>query len=301
MKHYSRLIAFLLVFLVISHTPPASAQELFRPIQTSIDDMELIDVGTVEEIVKADLIRLDNGRRFFLDNIRVPPFISMEVKEYLTKSLVGKKVGIYLNRKVRTDREDKNGNYFGHMQTEDGIWVQEDLVSRGMAWANGTEVKRDLLLRLYKMERKAREQKIGFWADKEYSIRNASNIHAYLNSYQLFDGKVTSVSMQPDVMFTFGDPQRTTPALVARIPARLMKNFYLTSVQQMDFHSFNGVRLRIRGWVKQGEKAPEIELAYPEQLEFPDYEKYDREMLMKTVNPPPIMPYDVKLGPPVKK
>lgn len=300
MSNFYRHLVFLVFALALLHSLPSTAQDvshIFRPVQTAPDALEIIDMGKVTEVLKPDLIKLDNDKRYLLDNIRVSPYFSHDVMDYLNKSLVGRNIAVFANITKKEGDKDRYGNILGHVMVDDGRWVQEDIIAKGLAWVQSSETNRDLVLPLYRNEITARENKIGMWAEPEFVVRNDLNIHAYLNTFQLFEGTVKRVSINDDVFLYFGDDPKTD--FTIRIPQK-KKDLFLMSAELagqgtywVDFLEFKGLRVRIRGWVQQN-NGPMIEWSHPEQIEFPDFDKYSRAMALKSSNPPPLMPYDLE-------
>ena len=111
-----------------------------QPVITSPDQLDLIDVSVVTKVLKPDLIRLQNKKTYRLDEIRVPPVYSQVAMAYLTKTLVGKKVGIYADKYNKLALNDSYGNGIGSVVLEDATWVQNDMVSRGIAWPTARQI-----------------------------------------------------------------------------------------------------------------------------------------------------------------
>lgn len=302
MKNFYLVLSFLVLTLcAVPHATIAQVPlnpmtlPVFRPVQTSPDDLNLIDVGIVEEVMKADIIRLKNGKRYILDNVRLSGFDIPIIKEYLEKMLLGKQVGIYINDRIRENRTDENGNRPAHVQTADGIWVQGDLVSKGYAWATSTPSGRDMVLLLYKKEMAARAAKAGLWSQPMNDVKTGDDIAESGNAFILYEGVVKRVvDNKADVNFYFSNEDGKVYRLVLRDENRHLFRLTQSPPQMVDFSAFKNLRIRIRGQAVKEKQGAYIELTHPEQLEFPDYEKYNRELLMQTPQRPPVMPYDVK-------
>lgn len=303
MKNFYLVLSFIAFALcavphvATAQTPPQNPMMLpiFRPIQTSPDDLNLIDVGIVEEVVKADIIRLKNGKRYILDNVRLSGFDIPIIKEYLEKMLLGKQVGIYINDRIRENRTDENGNRPAHVQTEDGVWVQGDLVSKGYAWATSTAKGRDMVMLLYKKEIAARAARVGLWSQSMNNIKTGDEIAKRNNAFIVYEGVVKRViDNKDDVNFYFSDDGDKLYRVLLKTENRALFRLTTSPLQFVNFESFKNVRIRIRGFVTKEKNGAYIELTHPEQLEFPDFEKYNRELLMQTPQRPPVMPYDIK-------
>lgn len=241
-----------------------------RPVQTSPLDLELIDVGVVKEIVKSDTLRLESGKTYKLDNIRVPLQLDGATLDFLNKNILGKKLGFYIVGKDPSARADHVGHILAHAVTQESEWLQALMVSRGLAWANGSKDSRDLVLPLFKYEDLARSQKLGLWQLPDFTIKDNETIMGDTrNSFQVFEGEIRSVSERKDFAFyNFGKDTKTDFTIV--INAKQVPQFHLSDGRRtLAPPEFKGKKIRIRGWVTEN-NGPMIELTYQEQIEFLD-------------------------------
>lgn len=243
-------------------------------VQTTPFDLELTMVGTVEKIIKADTVRLTNGKIFKLDNIRVPIQLDAVAIKYLEDTLLDKKVGFYIVGEDPVARADRFGHTLSHFVTEDGSWIQSQMIARGLGWVSGSATSRDLILPLYKHEDLARSQGLGMWSRPEFAVRDNDTIHENTyNSYQVYQGKLKALRTKGDyVFFNFGDNPQTD--FTVSFNKKDMKPFKMRS----GTHSYTPVELvghtlRVRGWVEEN-GGPMMVLEYHEQLEFPDLSVY---------------------------
>lgn len=252
---------------------PAAAQfERYQTaIQTSPFDLELVDVGIVENVIKADTIQLANKKIYRIDNIRVPLQVDAEAQAFLNNTILGKKVGIYIVGKDPTARADRAGHILAHVVNEDGTWLQSQIVSRGLAWVSGTANSRDLILPLYKFEDLARTQQLGLWKFPELGIKDNTTIHHNTNnSFQIYEGKLDAIRTKDDFVFFNFDKNPQTDFTIS-FKRKESKPFKLrTGTHTYTPHDLVGTTIRVRGWVVEN-GGPMIELEYQEQLEFPKH------------------------------
>jgi hypothetical protein len=266
MKHMLHHIFFVfLIFLVPAF--PAAAQKIAPAIQTSPKDLELIAVGTIEEIVKADHIRLSDGKTYVLNNIRVPALLSPAVIDYLNKNFLKKKAGIFVNPKTKAEQIDAEGNQMAHIMTEDAVWIQADITSKGLAWVDSTIKSRDLVIPLYELENFARRKKDGLWKDPDYTIRSNENIGQTTGSFQVFEGTIQNVRDTGYFVYVgFGTDPTKDFTLVHNIEDRV--NF--AAKESFGFQTMTGQRARVRGWIESTDSGPMMYLTHPEQIELVD-------------------------------
>ena len=117
------------------------------------------------------------------------------------------------------------------------------------------------------MKRRAREAKLGLWADPYYEVLNAETPKDALAYRGRFEGKVASVRESgPTIYVNFG--RRRTGDITVTILKRNERNF---AAAGLDLRSLAGRRIRVRGWIEAlgGERAW-IEAERPEQIEMAD-------------------------------
>jgi hypothetical protein len=281
---YCRRIVFLACAALLILAAPGQVVDAFAekaavvpvgPPKTP-DDLDLIDVGTVKEIKQSDMIVLDNGKTYHMDQIRIPVYYDDTALAYLHSNVLNKKVGVYALKNAKIGATDRYGNFFGHILREDGTWIQADMVARGLAWAYSTESNRTLIHPLYKYEAAARADKVGFWKDPEFVIKTKNNIAKYVNSYQIYQGVIVARSWGTDKVIFICDPlSRTATAFTFTIRLDRSINFVRPGTRPDEtFATWRGAYVRVRGWVDKDTTnavpIPTIDVTHPEQMEFLD-------------------------------
>lgn len=260
------------------------------------ENLMAIGAGTIKEILKSDMIMLDDGTRYSLDNILVP-MKDAPVTDELKHEFLNKKVTVYTYH-------DSNGNLdrYGvplvHVVTDKGVWVQQELISKGLVWAypstqsntqpatqsdaQSSQVTSQQIMGVLKqIEEKARKQRKGFWADPAYAVKTPDTVKDFENSYQIVEGKILSVYVKPHsgtVFFNFGDDWKKDFS----VRVALRKVSLLGLVPDPDLHGkspkiifdensdplhWKDRIVRVRGWVLGG-SSPVIDLTDKEQIDF---------------------------------
>ena len=173
---------------------------------------------------------------------------------------------------------DRRGHLRAQMLRDDGLWLQADLVRRGLArvaatadaanadTANVDTAKVDtgsLAIELLALERTARAAHRGLWSLSIYAVREADDL-ARLNrdvgSYQVIAGRVANTARRGDVLYlNFGDDYRTD--LTVEIPREAWPRFTKLKPQLL-----TGQRVQVRGWLMR-HNGPAITLTVPALLE----------------------------------
>lgn len=247
-----------------AETPEATPSSPVTP-----DDLPLIAVDTVTEVTRANVIKLASGKSYALDEIRIPFAYESTTIDLLKKGLLNKKVGLYSDKPQDSEAAlDRLGFPLVHVLKEDGTWVQAELVAAGLAWVSGSANSRSLLTPLYRREITARAEKLGLWADPKYDIKTARTIADYLNSFQIYEGTLTSYASGkgglPTYFLDSGKNGKDAPfAFRLDNPKIKGMNDPAAAIKR-----WRQKKIRVRGWVEKENQIPTIAITHPEQLEI---------------------------------
>ena len=227
-----------------------------------------MDSGVIKEVLKSDMVMLDNDKRYRLDNILVPPYEESTAVDELNHEFLNKNVTIYTYHGA-ADLFDRYGVPLAHVVTDKDVWVQEDLILKGLAWAFSADTDSEIVDILKKMEEKARSHKLGFWKNPAYAVKTPDNVKDYINSYQIVEGKITDVLEKNDVVFfSFSKDGKTDFAV------KVMIRFQTFAKSRRGFAAkfstpagWKDATIRVRGWVV-GKNVPVIELTNQEQIDI---------------------------------
>lgn len=272
--HLSTLLTALFTALFISASAGSAAAQpapprTYTPIMTEVQDLQLVEQGIVGEILKSDIIQLENRKSYALDGIRIPPYYSPSAAEYLKLRLVGKSVSLYANPSLRDGKRDRQGNQMVFVVIDsDNKLLQEEMIAEGMGWAYSTITNRDLALPLLKVEQKARDEGLGLWANPDYHVRFNDTVMNENNNFIVFEGKIKRVSFKKETIFlNFADDHERD--FTIRLPRENTNLFFGRNSLYPDaprLEDYEGAIIRIRGWVTE-QNGPMIELTHPEQWE----------------------------------
>lgn len=237
---------------------------------------ETMDYGVVTEVLKPDLIKLENGKAYKLANIRVPIYYKKDALTALNELLVGKQVLVYHyadpvkaeeeNTVFSAANETRYGVKLTHVIVEESnIWVQDYLIANGYSWAFSTPDAQTMMPTLKKVEQLARQQRLGFWGANVYRIKNVEEVKNYLDSYQIVEGKITNVTKKSYAAYlNFG--QDWTTDFTITLP-REHWNTFATAYFKFDPRHLEGMTVRVRGWV-ENKNGPMISVDHVEQMEI---------------------------------
>jgi len=145
-----------------------------------------------------------------------------------------------------------------------GVWLQGDMVDRGLARVHPTPETRAVTPALLEREDRARTNQRGLWRLDVYAVRPPDALDPTVGTFQIVEGPVVSVArVGRTVYLNFGGDWRTdfTVSLDPRVQA-------LLRAQGRDPLAWRGQRVRVRGWIA-ARNGPMMALTHPECLEGP--------------------------------
>lgn len=223
--------------------------------------------GRVAAVLSADTLDLESGLRVRLAGIQTPaPARDGAPAWPLATEAMAETAEICLGRTVTLhyaeDRRDRWQRALAHVVTEEGTWLQGHLLPRGFArvytWPRTSTGAQTLL----DLERTARANRRGIWAERFYRIRNPAETWGDLDSWQIVEGRVVEAALVRGTAYlNFGLDWRDDFTFRAESDAR--RAFKKAGIELTDL---TGLRVRGRGWVYPN-NGPMIDLTHPAQLE----------------------------------
>jgi endonuclease YncB( thermonuclease family) len=223
----------------------------------------------VVSVVDGDTLRLADGREVRLVGIQAPKLplgrpnfptwpLAEEAKRALERMAQGQTLKLFSGGATM----DRHGRTLAQLEREDGLWIQAALIQAGMARAYSFPDNRALATELLTYEQAARAARRGIWANAFYRIRDPGELEGMVDSYQLVEGRVvTAAKPQSRLYLNFGTDWKTD--FTVAIDAQALKLFKAAGLDPL---TWEGRRLRVRGWVKSF-NGPLIDVTHPEQIE----------------------------------
>jgi micrococcal nuclease len=230
--------------------------------------------GVVTSVTDGDTLLLDNGLVVRLIGIQAPLLprgsddfvawpLAAEARSALERLVLGQQVRVR-HGGAKTDRHGRTlGQLF--VMAEPELWVQQQLVSNGLARVYSFPDNRACVGELLAAEGRARLNRLGIWADPYYSVRRADRpleLAGHSGRYELVEGRVLLAgTAQGRVYLNFG---RTWKEDVTAVIDRAALSLF--TAEELDPLKLEGALVRIRGWVDEHD-GPRIEVTHPEQIE----------------------------------
>jgi hypothetical protein len=218
----------------------------------------------VEAIIDGATLRLAGGREVRLSAIEPPggPF-DAAAAGVLAELALGREVEL----RYGGLRADRYGRATAQVFTlaDAPVWLQGELVGRGLARVSGFREDRSCLAMLLDHERAARGAGLGLWPTQPPIDADAPVLGEVDGQYVLVEGLVISLGRRERTVYlNFGyDWSRDFTVSFSAADARVFENGGAV------LDDLVGRRVRIRGWLTQRD-GPWIRIDHPEQIEILD-------------------------------
>jgi hypothetical protein len=225
--------------------------------------------------VDGDTVVLTDARQVRLVGIQAPKLalgrtnfkdwpLADEAKRAVEDLVLDQDVRLYL----APAPQDRHGRVLAHVTRQadgetDKVWLQAELLKRGLARVYTFPDNRVLAAELLAFERQARSAQRGIWALVHYMVRTPFTIAADVGTFQIVEGRVLDTAqVKKTIYVNFGKNWRSD--FTVKISTRDAKLFAEAGI---DLLALKGKRVRVRGWIKS-QNGPMIELDHPERLEI---------------------------------
>jgi micrococcal nuclease len=255
-----RLVAFL---LALTLCPPAVSAAGADTGETAIV-VEVLDGDTVvldRQIAGADRVRLVGieAPKPPLNRPLSRPWRSGEAARDTLQHLVA---GRTVRLTYGDAHIDRYGRLLAHLYRDDGLWVQGEMLSRGMARVHTQADNRTLAAEMLALEGEARDAGRGLWGDTFYAVRSPEEAAKHIGSIQVVEGRVANTArVKSRVYLNFGADWRTD--FTVTFPTRLLRKFDEAGLDPL---ALKDRVIRVRGWIDDY-NGPMIEITHPEQIE----------------------------------
>lgn len=228
--------------------------------------------GEVASVVDGDTVVLGDGREVRLVGIQAPKLplgranfrtwpLADEARDALAALAVGQAVTLHSGGA----RMDRHGRVLAHLVRADGLWLQGEMLRRGLARVYSFPDNRKGVAEMLALEAAARAEERGIWAHDFYAIRDRESIKKHVDGFQIVEDRLHGVAEVRNIIYINfeADWRRDFTIRMDRRTARQFRRY------SVDVRDLAGQRLRVRGWVTW-ENGPMINVSHPEQIELLD-------------------------------
>jgi endonuclease YncB( thermonuclease family) len=239
-------------------------------------DVTASEVASVAGVIDGETLKLTDGRIVRLVGAKAPmpplgwrgedpwPFVE-DAKRALKGLASGRQVELgFVGR-----RNDRHDHLLAQVFLDRGgerLWVQREMVARGLARVYSFADSRACALELLPIESEARAKRRGIWGSSAYRVVDALDLERLgrlIHSYQLVEGKVVSVGAGSGRLYlNFSQDWRRD--FTVSVERKVLAAF---AASGLELESMAGRNLRVRGTLAW-RNGPLIEANHPEQIEL---------------------------------
>ncbi|NDA45724.1 MAG: hypothetical protein EBY21_00285 [Alphaproteobacteria bacterium] len=224
----------------------------------------------VQEVTPDGELLLQDGRLVLLAGL-VPLALlpnSRAKGEQLRLALQGWLAGQPIGLRLMQAQPDRWGRMIGLAQStgpQPPISLTQAVIDAGLGLAQPGQIPRSCLLALYRAESKARQERIGFWADQDFAVLQASDqqsLRDRAGGWVLVEGNILTVNETKFRTYLNMGPRRGTDLALVIAKA----NLKLFQQKGLAPQALVGKRLRVHGLVAL-RPGPLIEISGPDAIE----------------------------------
>ena len=228
--------------------------------------------GLVVEIVDGDTLVLEDGTQVRLVGIQAPKlplgrpgFEAWPLADAAKAALGDIALGARVTLSYGGLRMDRHGRALAHLHDGNGLWLQGELLRRGLARVYSFRDNRALIAEMLVLEAAARAARRGIWNHPFYAVREARPSALEIDRFTLVEGLVVAVAIvRKRAYLNFGADWKTDFTIsIAPRDRRLFER------EGIDLEALEGRVVRVRGWVESW-NGPMIKVTHPEQIEVLD-------------------------------
>jgi endonuclease YncB( thermonuclease family) len=226
--------------------------------------------AVVQSVIDGDSLTLADGRTVRMVGIQAPklpkgrpnfvewPF-AREAQAALSELVQGRSVTLHFGG----TRQDRYGRVLAQLAREDGLWVQGELIRRGLARVYTFPDNRAAAAEMLALEREARAQRRGLWADTFFAIRRPEDTVRFTGEFELVEGKIVDGARTGNAVFlNFGTDWHT--AFTLRLNSEALRLFRSDGVDPL---ALIGTTVRVRGYIRRDRDRAIMDITHPEEIE----------------------------------
>lgn len=229
--------------------------------------------GIVTQIVDGDTVILENGETVRLIGMQAPKlakgrdgFMAWPLAEEARSALEALALDAQILLRYGGAQRDRHGRILAHgFVGADALWVQKNMLEKGLARVYSFSDNRACLDDLYRAEAKARAARVGIWSHPYYKVQRAESPQSMLpleGRFELVEGRVLQAERAGSrIYLNFGRVWREDFTIVIERAAQ--KLFEKVGADPL---SLGDTLIRVRGWMDVND-GPRMMVTHPEQIE----------------------------------
>jgi endonuclease YncB( thermonuclease family) len=256
--------AVVCLLLVVAALPALAAGPSLPP------GLEPGGSAVVEAVIDGDSLTLANGRTVRMVGIQAPKlpkgrpnFVEWPFARAAQEALSGLVQGRSVTLNFGGTRQDRYGRALAQLVRDDGLWIQGALIRDGLARVYTFPDNRAAAAEMLALERAARSDKRGLWADPFFAIRTPEEAGRYAGELELVEGKIVDGARTQNAVFlNFGADWHT--AFTLRLNSEALRLFRADKVDPL---ALIGATVRVRGYIRRDRERALMDITHPEEIE----------------------------------
>ena len=226
--------------------------------------------AVVAEVIDGDNFALADGRTVRLIGIQAPklpkgrgfePWPLAETAKAALQELVrGKPVTLYFGG----TREDRYGRVLAQAVRGDGLWIEGELLRRGLARVYTFADNRAAAAALYALEGEARAARRGIWTNPYYKLLTPEEALGRSGGrLEIVEGRIVSAArVSGQVFLNFGADWHA--AFTVRLDRSALALFRADGFDPL---ALAGELVRVRGYIRRDRNRALMDVTHPEAIE----------------------------------
>jgi len=226
--------------------------------------------AAVAAVIDGDSLTLTDGRTVRLVGIQAPKLakgrqnfpewpLAREAKLALEELVANQTVGL----RFGGAKSDRYGRVLAQLDRPDGLWIQGELIRRGLARVYTFPDNHAAAAPMYALEQEARAAGRGLWADPFYRVRTPDQTLQYVGRFELVQGRIVEGARTDHGVFLNFDRDWRT-AFTLRINTEAQKLFRADGIDPL---AIRGTQVRVRGYIRRDRDRAIIDITHPEEIE----------------------------------
>lgn len=259
---HTLLASFLFLSMVFSGHNSVQAEALKDVLRLTMPK------ARVTQIVDGQTVIVNNTTTLSLPMIYIPwdspqdPGEGMKrAKDYLEKELKDRFIKVYQIRDQKRGQLNALGHTQAYIERDDGLFVQRGLIENGLAFAYPTQSHFEMADVLYEAEDKAREAKVGFWADPKWDVMSDQEAKSIKDRFGIVEGKIDNIATRNNTIYLNFERDWKTDFTISLDSSR-RRDFAKAGGNVMQW---SGKKVQVRGWIREY-NGPFVEIFHPSQI-----------------------------------
>ena len=257
----------LLVCVSVARSLPALGSDIGPRLP---DGLEAGGSGVVASILDGDSLTLGDGRTLRMVGIQAPKLpkgrpnfpewpLARDAQAALGDLVQDRTVTLHFGG----TRQDRDGRALAQLARNDGLWIQGELLRRGLARVYTFPDNRATAGDMLALEGAARAARRGLWAYPFFAIRQPEEASRFAGEFELVEGNIVDGARRENAgVLNFGADWHT--AFTLRLNSEALRLFRADKVDPL---ALIGSTVRVRGYIRRDRERAIIDITHPEEIE----------------------------------